>query len=74
MNRTLSLIERAFELAQSGEYARPSDLALQLKREGYVDSEAQLFGKSIRRQLKALIASARRPAASEPQTGAESGA
>jgi hypothetical protein len=53
-----SMLERAFELARSGTYSRLEDIRLQLKREGYADF--QLYGASLRKQLRALIVEARK--------------
>lgn len=55
-----STLERAFELARSGEYAGVHEIRLQLKRERFESVEAHLAGPSINRQLKALCEEARR--------------
>jgi hypothetical protein len=51
-------LERAFELARSGKFARLSDIARQLGAEGY--SIDQLEGRHLRKQMLALIAEATR--------------
>jgi hypothetical protein len=50
-------LERAFELARSGECALVSDVRRRLKDEGY--SDAQLDGPSLIRQLRGLLATAK---------------
>lgn len=52
-------IERAFELARSGECASFSEVRRALKREGYADAVRQLDGAFIRQQLMDLIAAAK---------------
>jgi LmbE family N-acetylglucosaminyl deacetylase len=49
-------LERAFELARSGEYAGVSEVRRQLKAEGY--SDQQLEGRSLSRQLRELCEAA----------------
>ncbi len=56
MDHRTTAIERAFQLAQSGQAASVSEIILSLKREGY--SIDQIQGPSLRRQLADLI---RRP-------------
>jgi hypothetical protein len=57
-------LERAFALAQSGDYASVLDIRVQLRSEGFEQVEAHLAGPSISRQLRALCDQARaaRPA------------
>src|SRR5437868_7682174 len=45
-------LERAFELAKQG--AALDEIRRQLKRESYLDAEAQLDSKSVRKQLLGL--------------------
>ncbi len=59
-----TLIERAFELAKSGECENLSVLRKQLHAEGY--AEYLLVGPSLSRQLRDLCATAQREVASEP--------
>ena len=56
-----STLERAFELARSGECASPAEIRLRLKRERFDSVEAHLQGPSITRQLRRLCDEARRP-------------
>ena len=54
MNIPPSTLERAFELARSGDYANASEIRSQLKRERHDQVEAHLQGPSISRQLRLL--------------------
>jgi Zn finger protein HypA/HybF involved in hydrogenase expression len=49
-----STLERAFELARSGDYASSAEIRLQLKRERHDQVEAHLQGPSISRQLRLI--------------------
>lgn len=72
-----STLERAFELARSGEYANASEIRSQLKRERHDQVEAHLQGPAISRQLRLLCEEACRSrpvAASTASAGAESAA
>ena len=51
-------LERAFELARSGDYARPQDIRARLNAEGY--DGAQIEGPSLLRQLRELCAASRK--------------
>lgn len=53
-------LERAFELARSGDYAGVSEIGKQLKVEGY--GLGQLEGDSLRKQLRRLCEAAQRKA------------
>lgn len=55
---TPSLIERAYELARSGECLGLSDLRKRLRAEGYGHIESHLSGLGLRRELTALIEAA----------------
>ena len=57
MDYRKTAMERAFDLARSGEASNVTDIITSLKREGY--SADQIQGASLRRQLAALIKSAR---------------
>ena len=59
MNDRLTTLERAFQLARTGEYAKVSDIRTKLLQEGYGDAGTQLYGPSLRRQLSALCVTAR---------------
>lgn len=57
MDQTKTALERAFDLARSGRFARASEIVQVISKEGY--SASQLEGPSLRRQLNALIKEAR---------------
>lgn len=51
-------VERAFELARSGQYRTVNDIRAQLRKEGHSDVQQHLGGKLIRTQLRAIISGA----------------
>ena len=53
-------IERAFELARSGEFADISQLRIKLSSEGYVNTRHLLDPPVLRRQLRELCTEARK--------------
>jgi len=61
-------LERAFELARSGDHASLETLRRQLVAEGYHDARAQVSGRSLRVQLMRLCAEA---VANRPANDAE---
>ncbi|HEX8215064.1 MAG TPA: hypothetical protein VF582_06280 [Allosphingosinicella sp.] len=61
----LSTVERAFELARSGECANIQELQRRLKREGFGLAMAHLASPSLRKQLVTLIKEAVPPLAAE---------
>jgi hypothetical protein len=61
--RTLSTIERAFELARSGSCRSVAEIVMRLKQERHDSVEAHLAGQSIRRDLRRLCAEAAKAAA-----------
>jgi hypothetical protein len=56
MTFRLTALERAFELAKSGDYATVGDVTKQLKAEGFATS--QITGPSLSRQLRELCTQA----------------
>jgi hypothetical protein len=56
MDHNLTALERAFQLAQSGDCVSVEAIKTQLKGEGY--SVAQVAGPTLRKQLHALIKAA----------------
>jgi hypothetical protein len=65
MDQKLSALERAFQLAKSGEVAGLTQIASSLNREGY--SASQIEGPLLKRQLANLIKTARKSSvASDP--------
>ena len=56
MDHTITALERAFQLAESGDYASVPDIKKRLIQEGY--SVAQITGGALSKQLLALIRAA----------------
>ena len=57
MSNRATVVERAFELAKSGQARQVQDIVTLLRREGY--STEQIQGQALRRQLLNLIKAAR---------------
>jgi hypothetical protein len=57
MDHTLTALERAFQMARSGVCTSVPDLRQRLKAEGY--GTTQITGRTLSRQLEALIKAAR---------------
>ena len=57
MNHNITALERAFQLAESGECYSVPDLKKRLQAEGY--STSQIVGRELARQLRGLITVAR---------------
>jgi hypothetical protein len=55
-----STLERAFQLARSGEFSSTAEIRTRLKRERCEAVDAHLQGPSINRQLRLLCEEARR--------------
>ena len=57
---SMSLIERAYALAESGKYSSVKELRTVLRREGYITLaiDMHLQGRTLRRELDALCESA----------------
>lgn len=67
-------VERAYQLARSGEYTNVAELKAKLKAESYGDADAQLAGPFIRRQLTKLCneaVSAKQPATPADAPGSD---
>lgn len=58
MTSRLTTLERAFELARTGDYLGIAEIRAQLKAEGY--SLGQLEGPSLMRQLRELCIASRK--------------
>lgn len=56
MNYRLTALERAFEMARSGQFVSVAEIKKQLIAEGF--SAAQITGGALSRQLKDLIRAA----------------
>ena len=61
MDPTKTALERAFDMARSGQFINVGEIAAAVKREGYPDG--QVDGRALRRQLAAIIKEARASAA-----------
>jgi hypothetical protein len=57
MDYRITTLERAFQMARSGQFASVAEIKKQLRIEGFSDS--QVSGRSLSRQLKDLIRAAR---------------
>ncbi len=53
MHYRMTALERAFQMARSGEYASIAEIKKQLQAEGF--SAAQVTGRVLSRQLRELI-------------------
>jgi hypothetical protein len=60
MDRRPTIVERAYELAASGEFSKVSDIAQRLSREGYMSPREHLEGRMIQSALKKACAASRR--------------
>jgi hypothetical protein len=58
MDHKMTALERAFQLARSGQVSKIAEIVGSLKRDGY--STDQIQGRVLRRQLRDLIMAARR--------------
>jgi hypothetical protein len=59
MNVRMTTLERAFGMARSGVFDSVDRIKQALRKEGYADE--QIYGRVLRRQLRALIRGARKP-------------
>ena len=63
MTNKPTILERAYELARSGDITDLQDISRKLKSEGFEAVDAHLAGPSLRAELRRLSQSAKRPAA-----------
>ena len=63
MGQGTSELERAFQIARSGDYGSVVDIKKRLKVEGY--TTARITGSALSKQLRALIQAARDPKGQE---------
>ena len=56
----INVIERAYQLARTGEFAKVEHIERRLTREGYTSVADHLGGKMMRRELNDMMRSARR--------------
>lgn len=61
MTLRLTTVERAYQLAKSGECATVSEIKARLRSEGYGDVAGQLYGPTIQRSLRQLCTAAKAP-------------
>ena len=54
MNDRPTTLERAYQLARTGDYTGASEIKAKLKSEGYGDAAAQLYGQTITNDLRRL--------------------
>lgn len=72
MTHRPTTLERAFQLARSGDHATISEIRRQLKLEGFSDAPTQISGPSMLKQLRKLCEAARPVAAiAEPVLDAQ---
>jgi hypothetical protein len=57
--KPVTTLERAFELAKSGECGGIQDIKDRLRSEGYSQIDDKLYGRALARQLRAICAAAR---------------
>lgn len=55
----MNLLERAFVLARSGDYATVGELKLQLRAERFEQVDAHLSAPALARQLRSICSEAR---------------
>jgi hypothetical protein len=60
-------LERAYELARSGECKGVGEIRQRLKTEGYDNIAGQLYGSTVTRALNGLCAAARASAETAPE-------
>lgn len=51
------ILERAFELARTGEFPRVKELEKALSKEGYAKGDPHIHSPSVRKQLRGLCVS-----------------
>jgi hypothetical protein len=59
MTHRLTTIERAYELARSGECATVGEIKARLKADRFSDVDAQLYGRTLLTALRNLCSAAR---------------
>lgn len=64
------ILERAFELARSGEFCRVKDLEKALAKEGYARGDPHIHSPTVRKQLRQICTQSRLE--TEEQHGAQS--
>ena len=69
MNSRFTTVERAYQLASSGECAGVGEIKGRLRAEGFTDVQGQLYGPTITSALRRLCESARAEAAEADAAG-----
>ena len=59
MDNRPTTLERAYQLAKSGEFVGISDLTTRLVAEGYANASEQLYGRTLLADLRRLCIAAR---------------
>ena len=54
-----STVERAYQLARSGQFRTVSEIKSRVRAEGYYDAIAQLEGRTISADLRRVLAASR---------------
>jgi hypothetical protein len=62
----VTTVERAFELARTGQCRSITEVRNRLHKETFVDATAQLSSRALTRELRRLFATRRWPACQEP--------
>ena len=62
----VNVIERAYQLARTGEFAKVEHIERRLTREGYTAVADHLGGKMMRRELNEMMRTARREKETAP--------
>ena len=60
MTQRPTTLERAYELARSGQYAGVAAIRSELKREKFLDVDGQLYGPTLQKQLSRICKEARK--------------
>jgi hypothetical protein len=59
MNLRPTTVERAYQLAKSGGFSGATEIKARLRAEGYMDADAQIYGPTLRSDLRRLCLAAR---------------
>jgi hypothetical protein len=60
-------LERAFQLARSGDFVGVAEIRKQLRRENFINPSVQISGPTLIKQLRRLCDAARSERATEPR-------
>jgi hypothetical protein len=70
MNQTAGTVERAYQLARSGQCRTIDEIVKRLTKERFDSPQAHLAGQGLRAQLRALMKAASTPAPASAVDGA----